>query len=238
VRLSCLSPLVLVPLLALGTFASASDASRYEIRATHDPNGTGRFYMGREIAQVMGPGGIPWLERPEREEEERPTSAIDALELREGQTVVDFGAGSGYFAFRMAPLVGTRGKVLAVDIEDAMLKVIRARAEREGVTNVVTIRSTIDDPKLPAASVDLLLMVDVYHELANPYEVMQKIVAALKGGGRVAFVEYRKEDPAIMIKEVHKMSVQQLVREMQAVGLKHVKTIETLPIQHLVVFEK
>src|SRR5262245_51971107 len=139
--------LLLLPLLAFAAFATthATDAPRYETRADHDPDGTGRFYMGREIAQVMGPGGIPWLERPEREDEERPTKAIDALGIRKGDTVVDFGAGSGYFAFRMAPLVGDRGKVLAVDIEEAMLKVVRARAEREGIRNVTTILSTVDD---------------------------------------------------------------------------------------------
>jgi ubiquinone/menaquinone biosynthesis C-methylase UbiE len=194
--------------------------------------------MGREIAHVMGSAGMAWLERPEREREEQPEQVIDALGIRPGQTVADLGAGSGYFSFRMAPRVGTQGKILAVDIQEEMLRVVRRRAQREGVTNVVAIRSTESDSKLPNASVDLLLMVDVYHELEYPYEVMQSVVKALKPGGRVALVEYRKEDPRIMIKEVHKMSEQQIIKEMAAVGLKHIKTIETLPIQHLAIFGK
>jgi tRNA A58 N-methylase Trm61 len=212
--------------------------SRYETRANHDPDGTGRFYMGREIAQVMGFEGISWLERPEREDEEDPAKVIDALELRNGEVVADLGAGSGYFSFRIAPKVGTTGKVLAVDIQNEMLETIRKRASESGVTNVQAVQDTETDPHLPLNAVDLVLMVDVYHELAYPFEVMTKVREALKPGGRVVFVEYRKEDPAVHIKEVHKMSVVQLEKEMQAVGLVHVKTVETLPLQHIVIFEK
>ena len=216
----------------------AADAPVYEQRYVHDPDGIGKFYMGREIAHVMGPGGIIWLERPEREVEEQPQRVIDALDIRPGQTIVDLGAGSGYYSFRVAPLVGPAGKVIAVDIEPEMLRVIQQRAEREQVNNLVTVRSAQCDPNLPVASVDLLFMVDVYHELSCPYEMMQKVAAALKPGGRVALIEFRKEDPKVMIKEVHKMSVAQIVREMNAVGLKHKDTVETLPIQHLVIFAK
>ena len=154
-------------------------ADRYEERATHDPDGIGRFYMGREIARVMGPGGIPWLERDTREFEEKPTIVIEALRLRPGDTVADLGAGSGYYTFRLSPVVGDTGKVLAIDIEEKMLSVIRERAARQGMRNVETIRSTAADAKLAANSVDLLLMVDVYHELAWPYEMMRSVVAAL-----------------------------------------------------------
>ncbi|HEV2382173.1 MAG TPA: class I SAM-dependent methyltransferase [Terriglobia bacterium] len=210
----------------------------YETRRVHDPNGTGKFYMGREIAQTMGSGGIPWLDRPERDEEEHPGIVIDALGLRDGDVVADLGAGSGYFTFRIAPRVGKAGKVLAVEIQDEMLETIRQRAAALKATNVEEVKGSETDPNLPARGVDLVLMVDVYHELAYPFEVMTKVREALKPGGRVVFVEYRKEDPRVPIKEVHKMSVDQLKKEMKAVGLRHVRTVESLPSQHIVIFEK
>ena len=210
----------------------------YETRANHDPNGTGKFYMGREIAQVMGPGGIEWLERPEREEEEHPAKVLDALDLHPGEVVADVGAGSGYFTFRMAPTVGKTGRVLAVEIQEAMLDALRARAAMKKVTNVEVVKGSETDPHLPVRGVDLVLFVDVYHELAYPFEVMTKVRQALKPGGRVVFVEYRKEDAAVAIKEVHKMTVRQLEKEMNAVGLMRVRTVETLPLQHIVVFGK
>jgi ubiquinone/menaquinone biosynthesis C-methylase UbiE len=210
----------------------------YETRQIHDPNGTGKFYMGREIAQTMGPGGIPWLDRAQRETEEHPEVVIDALDLHEGEAVADLGAGSGFFTFRIAPRVGKTGKVLAVDIQDEMLETIRRRAVGANVTNVEEIKDTETDPELPANGVDLVLMVDVYHELSYPYEVMTKVRESLKPDGRVVFVEYRKEDPKVPIKEVHKMSVDQLDKEMEVVHLKRVRTVETLPLQHIVIFEK
>lgn len=213
-------------------------SARYETRAQHDSNGTGRFYLGREIAQVMGPGGIEWLDRREREQEEHPAEVLAALGLHPGQVVADLGAGSGYFTFRMAPRVGPSGKVLAVEVQDAMLKTLRARAAALKAANVEVVQGSETDPHLPAGTVDLVLVVDVYHELAYPFEVMTRVREALKPGGRVAFVEYRKEDPSVPIKEVHKMSVAQLEKEMRAVGLVRVRTVETLPIQHIVIFEK
>ena len=210
----------------------------YETRQVHDPDGTGKFYMGREIAQTMGPGGIPWLDRPQREAEEHPEVVIDALGLREGEVVADLGAGSGFFTFRISPKVGKTGKVLAVDIQGAMLETIRRRAEALKLTNVEEIEDTETDPELPANGVDLVLMVDVYHEISYPYEVMTKVRESLKPDGRVVFVEYRKEDPKVPIKEVHKMSVDQLDKEMAVVHLKRVWTVEALPLQHIVIFEK
>jgi len=210
----------------------------YETRSVHDPNGTGRFYMDREIAQVMGPGGIPWLDRPQREDEERPATVIEALGLVGGEVVADLGAGSGYFTFRIAPKVGKAGKVLAVEIQDEMIETLRQRATAQKVTNVEVVKGSESDPNLPVNGVDLVLMVDVYHELAYPFEVMTKVRKALKAGGRVVFVEYRKEDPQVRIKEVHKMSVAQLEKEMKAIGLTRLRTVETLPLQHIVVFEK
>ena len=151
----------------------------------------------------------------------------------------DVGAGTGFHAFRMAPLVGPKGKVLAVDIQPEMLALIEARATKEKVENVVAVKSLEADPKLPAGEVDLILMVDVYHELAFPHEVAAKMVAALKPGGRVAFVEFRLEDAAVPIKLVHKMSERQVILEMaEFPELEHTKTVAGLPWQHIVVFTK
>jgi ubiquinone/menaquinone biosynthesis C-methylase UbiE len=186
----------------------------------------------------MGAGGIAWLDRPERADEEHPDLVIKTLGLHGGDVVADLGAGSGYFTFRLAPMVGKTGKVLAVEIQDEMLATLRQRAIALGITNVVEVKGSETDPNLPASGVDVVLMVDVYHELAYPFEVMTKVREALKPGGRVVFVEYRKEDPSIPIKEVHKMSVEQLAKEMSVVGLAHVRTVESLPSQHIVIFGK
>jgi precorrin-6B methylase 2 len=229
---------VLGPLDSQRQAAGHAPQPLYETRAVHDPDGTGKFYMGREIAQVMGFGGIEWLDRPERQNEERPTMVIDALGLRGGEVVADLGAGSGYFSFRIAPKVGNAGKVLAVDVQDEMLETIRTRMVAQKVTNVEAVKAGETDPHLPANSVDIVLMVDVYHELSYPFEVMTKVREALKPDGRVVFVEYRKEDPGVPIKQVHKMSVEQLEKEMQVIGLAHVQTLETLPSQHIVIFKK
>ena len=227
----------LFALLLVCGLAVQAGTGRYDFRAAHDPDGIGKFYLGREIAHVMGPGGILWLERTERETEEKPQLVIDALEIRPGQTIADLGAGSGYYSFRIAPLVGPTGKVLAIDIEPRMLDVIARRASRERVSNITTVHSSERDPNLAPHSVDLLFMVDVYHELEYPYEVLTKVREALKPGGRVALIEYRGEDAEVRIKPVHKMSEQQVRRELQAAGFKHVKTVRTLPLQHLILFE-
>jgi precorrin-6B methylase 2 len=210
----------------------------YETRERHDPNGINKWYLGREIAHFMGPGGIPWLDRPERENEENPPKVVEALELKGGEVVADLGAGTGYYTFRIAPKVGEKGKVLAVEIQDEMIAELKKRIETQKVTNVEIVKCTEKDPKLPEAGVDLLLMVDVYHEIAFPYEVMMAVRKALKPGGRVVFVEFRKEDPKVPIKEVHKMSEEQIKKEMAVVGLVHLKTVETLPWQHIAIFTK
>jgi ubiquinone/menaquinone biosynthesis C-methylase UbiE len=207
----------------------------YETRAVHDPNGIGKFYLGREIAHVMGPGGIPWLERAEREDEEHPSRLIGALELKGDEVVADFGAGSGYFTFRLAPKV-PRGRVLAVDVQERMIDALKRRVSAEAARNVEVVHATEEDPKLPDAGVDLILMVDVYHELAFPYETMKRLRKSLRPGGRLVLVEYRKEDPKVPIKEVHKMSEAQMKREMEAVGMEHVKTVGILPRQHIGIF--
>src|SRR5262249_31469655 len=178
-------------------------------RKEHDPNGTGKFYMDREIALVMGHLAAGWLDRPEREKEEQPAKLMEALKIQPGQVVADVGAGSGYFTFRLAEKVGAKGKVLAGDIQPEMLTRIRQRMKARGIANVEPIQGTETDPKLPAGGVDLVLLVDVYHELSHPYEVTEAMVRALKPGGRLVFVEYRLEDPEVPIKLVHKMTQKQ-----------------------------
>jgi ubiquinone/menaquinone biosynthesis C-methylase UbiE len=208
----------------------------YQRKRPH-PDGIGKVYMGREIAQVMGHLGAGWLERPEREREEQPRKAIEMIDLKPTDVVADIGAGSGYFTFRIAGKV-PRGKVLAVDIQPEMLDLIRKTAAEQKVTNVEPVLGKEDDPTLPPGGVDVVLMVDAYHEFEHPREMMLAVMKALKPGGRVIDIEYRAEDPNVPIKELHKMTEAQAVREMQAVGLKHVKTLKDLPQQHFMVFEK
>jgi ubiquinone/menaquinone biosynthesis C-methylase UbiE len=211
---------------------------QYETRAEHDPNGIGKFYMGREIAMVMGHEAAGWLDRPEREKEEAPQKVIEALKLRPGDVVADVGAGSGYFSFRLAKAVGEKGKVLAVDIQPEMLDLIRERAKARKIDNIQLILGKEKDPQLPVNSVDMILMVDVYHEFEYPYEMTEAMVKSLKPGGRIAFVEYRKEDPQVWIKLVHKMTEAQVRKEMAVHNLRWLKTHDLLPQQHIIVFEK
>lgn len=212
---------------------------RYIWKSKHDPNGIGKFYMDREIAYVMGHAAASWLERPEREEEEQPKMLLKALKLEAGMKVADIGAGSGYYVFRMAPLVGEKGKILAIDIQQEMLDIIKDKMKEKKVTNVEPILGKEADPKLQDESVDLILMVDVYHEFAQPYEMTEKMVKALKPGGRLVFVEFKKEDPKLPIKEVHKMSERQVIKEMDEFKeLKHAETNKDLPWQHVITFKK
>jgi SAM-dependent methyltransferase len=211
---------------------------RYETRKEHDPEGIGKFYLGREIAQVMGHQAAGWLERPEREKEEQPAKLLNALKLKKDHVIADVGAGSGYFTFRIAKRLGPKGKVLAVDIQPEMLDIIRKRMKESAITNVEPIRGEEADPKLPANSVDLILLVDVYHEFAYPYEMTEAMVKALRPGGRLVFVEYRLEDPKVWIKLVHKMTERQVRREMEPHPLRWVETLDILPTQHIIIFEK
>lgn len=203
-----------------------------------DPGGSGKFYMGREISLVMGHQGAGWLERPERVKEEQPSKLLKMLEIKPGAIVADIGAGSGYYSFRMAKAVGSKGKVLAVDIQKEMLDIIRNRMKKNRVKNIEPILGTETDPKLPAGEVDLILMVDVYHELAFPYEMAEALTKALKPGGRMVFVEFRREDEKVPILLAHKMTEKQVLAEMAPHPLKHAKTIESLPWQHVIIFEK
>ncbi|MGB3138608.1 MAG: class I SAM-dependent methyltransferase [Nodosilinea sp.] len=229
--------LVVAVFWGLTACAPALQASTDYQTISPSSDGIGKVYLGREIAQTMGHQGAGWLDRPSRVLQERPQAAIAALELRPTDVVADIGAGTGYFARRIAPLV-PQGKVMAVDIQPEMLALLQAELEAKGIENVETVLSQLDDPHLPSDSIDLALMVDAYHEFANPREVMQGVVSALKPGGRVVLAEYRAENPLILIKRLHKMSVSQVRREMAAVGLEWVKTDDSLPEQHLLFFQK
>ncbi|MBL8190668.1 MAG: class I SAM-dependent methyltransferase [Acidobacteria bacterium] len=219
------------------TAAPKPQESIYETRTNHDPNGIGKFYMGREIAHVMGHQGADWLERDDREQTELPNEVVKQMKLKPTDVVADIGAGTGYFTFRIAPLV-KQGKVLAVDIQPEMLAIIEERKKRFKAENVAGILSTETDTKLPANSVDVVLFVDAYHEFSYPREMMESIVKGLKPGGRVVQIEYRGEDPDVPIKRVHKMTVAQAKKEMAAIGLVWKETKDFLPQQHFIVFEK
>ena len=200
-------------------------------------DGIGKVYMGREISQVMGHRGAAWLERASRAREEQPDRVVDSLTLQPDDVVADIGAGTGYFSFRIASRVPD-GRVLAVDIQPEMITLLTRRAQRLGIDNVEPVLGAIDDPRLPAASIDAVLMVDAYHEFSHPFEMMRGIFDALRPGGRVYLVEYRGEDEALPIKPLHKMTEAQARAEMANVGLIWEKTLQVLPTQHLMVFRK
>lgn len=220
--------------------APVAEDSRYEFRQEHDPNGTGKFYLGREIAQVMSWHGATWLERGTRQQEENLTALVKALDLKPGMVVADIGAGTGVISVLMARKVGPDGKVLAVDIQEEMLRLLERKLKRLKVGNVKPVLGTPTSPELDPASVDLAIMVDVYHEFDRPYEMMQALAKSLRPGGRVVFVEYRKEDPNVPIKLVHKMTEAQVKKEIgqPEFGLTWKETLDILPRQHIVIFEK
>ena len=213
------------------------DAALYQNRRA-SADGIGKFYMGREISHVMGWQGAGWLEREERGREERTDLLLPALDLKPGMAVADIGAGSGYFARRIAAVVGSKGSVYAVDVQPEMVRMLDALAKQPGLANIKPVLGAVADVKLPLASVDLALMVDVYHELEFPYEVLASIVRALKPGGRMVFVEYRAEDPNVPIKTLHKMSEAQVKAEAARHALVWERTVGTLPSQHVVIFRK
>lgn len=193
---------------------------------------------GRRIAHVMGYTGADWLERPERESEENVEGALDAIGLKPGMTVAEVGAGTGYVALRMAKRVGPGGKVYANDLQPQMLVLLRNNAAKGGITNVETILGSETDPKLPAGQMDLIILVDVYHEFSQPQKMLQGIRRALKLGGRLVQLEYRKEDPNVPILPDHKMSVAEAETEVEAEGFKLEPVIETLPRQHILIYTK
>jgi ubiquinone/menaquinone biosynthesis C-methylase UbiE len=193
---------------------------------------------GRRFAQTMSVEGADWLDRSERDLEENPDRAIDVLKLEKGSTVADVGAGSGYMTVKLAKKVGPQGKVYANDIQQGMLDLLSKRVTKSKLTNVSTVLGTQDDPKLPADTLDLVIMVDVYHELSQPQVMLRHIRDSLKPGGRLVLLEYRKEDPDIPIRPEHKMSVADAKLEVEAEGFKLARTNEDLPRQHILIFTK
>jgi SAM-dependent methyltransferase len=239
---SHLSPLSRVWTLCALTLLSSLALSAAETAAGYRSgpqtrDGLGKYYFGREIAQFMTHEGAPWLERPEREQEERPDLVLKALALKPGGLVADVGCGTGYYSWRMAQAVGPKGKVYGVEIQREMLDQLAAAMKARKIDNVIGILGAVDDPKLPEP-VDLVIMVDVYHECSQPAEMMAAICRQLKPGGRMVFVEYRGEDPTVPIKPLHKMTEAQVKREMSAMPLQYVTTVRSLPWQHVIIFRK
>ena len=215
--------------LLLALFIAAALAPAYQ--STHP-------LTGRHVARVMGLSGADWLERPERESEENVEGALNAIGLKPGMTVAEVGAGTGYVALRMAKRVGPGGKVYANDVQPEMLTLLRRNAAQAEIKNVETVLGGEADPKLPAAQIDLIILVDVYHEFSQPQKMLQGIRAALKPGGRLVQLEYRKEDPAVPILPDHKMTVAEAKTEVEAEGFKLGQVIETLPRQHILIYTK
>ena len=202
-----------------------------------DPNGIGKWYMGREIAHVMGYQGISWLNRVEREQEEQTDLLIQNLDIQPTDVIADIGAGSGYHVFKMAPLA-PEGLIYAVDIQEEMLRAIEQQQQQNNLQNIKCIKGGEQTTNLPTNSIDKVLMVDVYHEFSYPKEMLESIYAALKPDGKVYLIEYRKEDQQVPIKTIHKMTEQQAVKEFEANGFTLVKNIANLPWQHCMVFKK
>jgi ubiquinone/menaquinone biosynthesis C-methylase UbiE len=215
---------------------SVFSQSKYETKSG-DPNGINKWYMGRQIAYVMSHQGIDWLERPERELEENSSQLLRNMNVKPGMVIADIGAGSGYYTVRLSKLAGN-GKVYAVDVEPEMIKYLDQRINKDKLKNVITILGSEKEVHLPANSIDLMLLVDVYHEFAFPYEMGNSMLDALKPGGLLYLVEFRAEDPAVPIKAVHKMSEKQAVKELQAAGFQFVRNMTNLPWQHFMVFRK
>ena len=224
----------------LTTNQSIAQANDKGVKYTYkkgDFNGIGKWYMGREIAYVMGFQGVNWLERSEREIEEDVATLIKNMKIKTDDTIADIGAGSGYHVFKMAPLAD-KGLVYAVDIQPEMLEAIELKKKSKRVSNVETVLGSAKGINLPKNSLDKVLLVDVYHEFSNPFEMIESIKNALKPNGLLFLIEYRGEDPNVPIKKIHKMTKKQSIAEMRAVGLKLKENIDNLPWQHCMIFEK
>lgn len=229
--------LMAIMIYPISGYAQGEDHKNYYTYREGDRNGIGKWYMGREIAYVMGYQGINWLERPERQKEEQTSLLLKNMDIREGDDIADIGAGSGFHVFKMAPLVRD-GTIYAVDIQDGMLSAMRSKKMEAAAGNVEIVKGSEQSVNLPANSVDKVLMVDVYHEFAFPVEMILSLRKALRPGGKLFLIEYRGEDPGIPIKKVHKMTEAQAVREMEAAGFLLEKNIGNLPWQHCMVFVK
>ena len=217
--------------------AQAAEFPGYEVAPERKTTGIGKYYMGREISFVMGHQAAGWLNRPGRIQEEMPDEVVANMGLNSDHVVADIGAGSGYFSFRIAKLV-PEGKVLAVDIQPEMLAIIEQRKATDGVTNIEGVIGAVDDPNLPPNSIDAAIMVDAYHEFDHPFEMIDGINNALRVGGRIFLLEYRGEDASVPIRPLHKMTQEQVVKEMGVFGLEWTDTLDFLPWQHMMVFTK
>ena len=217
--------------------AMTKESERYRT-VPANADGIGKSFMGRQISNVMGFQGAAWLEREEREREERSDLLLRMLALAPGSVVADVGAGTGYYARRISNLVGPTGKVYAVDVQPEMVSMLQSLAKQRRYGNITPVLGGVNDINLPAAVIDLAIMVDVYHELEFPYEVLASVVRAVKPGGRVVFVEYRAEDPRVPIKPLHKMSEEQIRREAELHPLTWERTANDLPWQHVVIFKR
>ena len=231
---------ILKPFILLFTFLSLSlfslSQDRYKIK-TGDPNGINKWYMGRQIAQVMSHYGIDWLERKEREMEENTSQLLKNLGIKSGMLIADIGAGSGYHSALLSKMVGS-GKVFAVDVEPEMITYLNKRIKQEKLSRIVPVLSTEQKVSLPENTIDMMLLVDVYHEFSYPYEMALSMRAALKRGGKLVLVEFRSEDSTVPIKTIHKMSEAQAIKELKAAGFAFDKNIDNLPWQHCMVFTK
>lgn len=231
-------------LLAGGWACSQPAASRSEERIGpiddqgRAPISVGKVIKRRQIAPVMSVAHADWLVRPERDAQEQPDRVVAELNLPRGGTVVDLGAGVGYFTWRLAEAVGPDGKVIAVDIQPGMIDRLRQTLAERGVTNVEPVLGSEEDPKLPVGEADLVLLVDVYHELQQPERIMEHVRRALKPDGRLVVIEYRKEDPNIPIQPLHKMTVEEVVSELEPMGFRLKEVMDFLPTQHIVVLQR
>ena len=226
--------ILLFAFLSLSMFSLGQD--RYKIK-TGDPNGINKWYMGRQIAQVMSHYGIDWLEREEREMQENTTLLLKNLAVKQGMVIADIGAGSGYYSALLSKMVGT-GKVFAIDVEPEMIAYLNKRIKKEKLSHILPVLSSEQKVSLPENSIDMMLLVDVYHEFSYPYEMALSMRAALKSGGKLVLVEFRSEDPTVPIKTIHKMSEAQAIKEFKAAGFTFDKNIDNLPWQHCMVFTK
>lgn len=232
-------PLYFISLFFQNTQAQPQDNKSSYTYKKGDPNGIGKWYLGREIAYVMGFQGIEWLERPEREreKEENTSTLLKNMDIQPTSVIADIGAGSGYHVFKMVPYVQD-GTIYAVDIQDEMLYAMQYQKEKSNIENIVLVKGSETSVNLPENSIDIVLMVDVYHEFNYPKEMLESIKKALKPNGKIILVEYRGEDKSVPIKAVHKMTEKQAIIEMNACGFRLLENINNLPWQHCMVFIK
>ncbi|MUP46973.1 class I SAM-dependent methyltransferase [Gramella sp. BOM4] len=233
-------PYCFVVIIALSFFQCKGQSEEDDARYTYKSgsfDGIGKYFMGREIAHVMGFQGIGWLERPEREQQENTSRLIKNMNIQPGDSIADIGAGSGYHVFKMAPLA-RNGVVYAVDIQPEMMEAIRKRRKSSGQENIELIKGSEKSVNLPENSVDKILMVDVYHEFSFPVEMLESMHRALKEDGKIFLIEYKGEDDTIPIKKLHKMTEAQAVKEFEANGFRLQENIGNLPWQHCMVFVK